>query len=339
LRGSAGLAIALLVAGASVRAQEPAVRVVLRWQAVPGAAAYELQVASDADFAERELELRVGVAGFRLAPPREGRRYWRVRAVDADGRPGAWSATKIIEPVAPSGQPPAPVPQPEERPLDVPPLTPAPVPGGPAAPHLLEGTPEDSSRPALAAEEQRPWSLLPDGAIAGYGVLGVLREGKPGLLIGWRASLLGASAPEVALEGSWRLPWLGARWRAALRAGWWRDRATVPAGAALTSPVRATADVLPISALLLRRFPAAWAELYAGAGPGLHLVVMRLPGQGALEASGALAAVAGAGRGVGPGELFCELAGVVGGVDGPLGRLRTGGLSVSVGYRLDPGAR
>ena len=337
MRGSVGLAIALLVAAAPARSQEAVGRVVLRWQAIAGAVAYDLQVSRDPAFAQRELELRVELSGHRLAPPREGRRFWRVRAVDADGRPGAWSAAKIIEPIvsSPAVPPVAPEPAPEERLLDVPPLPLAPVPDSvPGSPSHAGQPPREVARPPLSDAEQFPVGPPPERGLAEYGLLEVLREGRPGVLIGWRANLLGVDAPEVALEGSWRLPGLGARWRAALRAGWWRDRATVSAGSLLTSPVSATADVLPISALLLRRFPAGWAELYAGAGAGLHLVVMRLPGQGSLGASGALAALAGAGRGVGPGELFCELAAGLGGVDGPLGRLRTGGVSGSVGYRL-----
>jgi hypothetical protein len=334
VRGSAGLAIALLVAGASARAQVPAARVVLRWQAIPGAVAYDLQISRDAAFVQRELELRVELSGHRLAPPREGRRYWRVRAVDADGRPGAWSVAKSIEPTASPPGSPAPIPEPEAEVelLDIPPLPPAQVTHpGDAASSAGEPSREERLAPHSDAEPLPvgpPW----EQGFAGYDLLGVLRDGRPGVLIGWRANLLGVSAPEIAVEGSWRLPWVGARWRAALRAGWWRERATVPAPA---SSIRATADVLPISLLLLRRFPSEWAELYAGAGAGLHLVVIRLPSQGSLDASGALAAVAGAGRSVGPGELFGELAAGLGGVDGPLGRLRTGGISLSVGYRLE----
>jgi hypothetical protein len=62
--------------------------------------------------------------------------------------------------------------------------------------------------------------------------------------------------------------------------------------------------------------------------------VIRVRGEGALEASGSLVAVAGAGRRAGAGELFCELAAGLGGMDGPLGWLRTGGISLAVGYRL-----
>jgi hypothetical protein len=103
---------------------------------------------------------------------------------------------------------------------------------------------------------------------------------------------------------------------------------------AFTEPIPASADVIPVTALVTRSLPQSWARLYAGAGGGVDLVVVRVGSRGALEVSGALAAVAGAGRPLGPGELFGELQGGLGGVDGPLGKLRTGGLSLSLGYRL-----
>lgn len=99
-------------------------------------------------------------------------------------------------------------------------------------------------------------------------------------------------------------------------------------------PFDATADVIPVRALVTRALATAWARLYAGAGLGVDLVVVRVPDQGTLGASAALELLVGGGRRFGPGEAYLELAGGLGGVDGPLASLRTGGLSLSLGYRL-----
>ena len=326
------LVVAFLLAAPAARGEAPLERVVLRWQAVQGAAGYDLQVAADATFTQRELDLRVDAAGYRLAPSAAGR-YWRVRAVDADGRPGPWSATKTIAPLLHA--PPATAvngPEPEPAPLAVPPLPPAEVQEAAALP------PEESLPSAkpipTASDDVRPFAMGRDAGFEGGRVLDLLRDGRPGAMVGWRANLLGVTAPSVTVEGVWPLPWLGAAWSAALRAGWWRERVTVRTPGGWLAPFEATADALPVAVMVLRTFPTRWARAYAGAGPGVDLVVVRLRNEGALEASATIGAVAGAGRRLGPGEAFAELSGALGGVDGPLGRMRTGGISLSVGYRL-----
>jgi hypothetical protein len=328
------LVAAFLLVAFAARGEAPVERVVLRWQAVQGAAGYDLQVAADAAFTQRELDLRVDVAGYRLAPS-AATRHWRVRAVDADGRPGPWSATKTIAPLLhapPAAAVTGPEPEPEPAPLAVPPLLPAAVQEAAAQP------PEEwlpSVKPIRSAsDDEPPLAMGRDAGFEGGSILDLLRDGRPGAMVGWRANLLGVTAPSLTVEGTWPLPWLGSAWSAALRAGWWRERATVPSRLGLSTPLEATADVVPLAALALRGFQLPWARPYVGAGLGADLVVVRVPRDGALEASAALLAVAGAGRRVGPGEAFAELSGGLGGVDGPLGRLRTGGISLSVGYRL-----
>lgn len=334
MRASSAIATALLLCAASARGEEPSARVVLRWQSVQGAAGYDLQVARDATFAVREVDVRVELAGYRMGPPpTAGRRYWRVRTVDGDGRPGPWSTPKVIEPIDPAPGRAAP-PEPELVVLDVPPVAPQPVASEPTEPQPMSGAEPLPALAARAADEPAPPSAPPEGTLEWPKPLDVLRAGRPGLLAGWRSNLLGVSAPTLAAEGRWPLPWLGGRWGVALRAGWWREATEVPASLGLDAPLAATADVLPIALLLTRELPTRWARLYAGAGAGLHLVVIRQGGMGSLDASAALEAVVGAGRRVGPGEPFVELSAGVGGVDGPLGRLRTGGISLSLGYRL-----
>lgn len=324
------LLAALLAAPGAVLGEEPGARVLLRWQAIPGASGYDLQVARDPAFAKRELEVRVELAGYRLGSSSDVRRYWRVRSVDAEGRPGPWSAAKTIEPI---GAPPppdlvAPAPPPL---LDVPPLPPHPV----AAPSPAPAEPRAVlALGAPAAGELKTRKPPRDEGIEGAPLGDLLRRGRPALLAGWRSNLLGVGAFTITAEGEWPLDGLGPRWSGALRAGWWRAGATVPAALGMDSPVDATADVFPAAVLLSRAFDLTWASAWAGAGLGADLVVIRLRGQGSLDATLAAQLVAGAGRRLGHGEAFAELGGSLGGVDGPLGRLRTGGISLSLGYRL-----
>jgi hypothetical protein len=321
MRGSVAILALLVAAGAG--AEEPAGRVVLRWQAVPGAASYDLQIAKDGAFTERELEARVQLPGFRLEPP-AARRYWRVRSVDAEGRPGPWSRAKTIEPLVP-------VAEPGPATLDVPPVAPVAI-GAPGPQPLSDRTPD--LEPDPYAGEQIALPL--DDAIERVPGRNVRLASGPGALLGWRSNLLGVAAPTVAVEAACQLPWFGARWGASLRLGWWGERVTVPASVGIADPLDASADVFTLALLVVHSFPQPWARLYSGAGAGLHLVLVRLPHSGALEPSGALEAVVGVGRPMGPGELFGELSVGLGGVDGPLGRLRTGGIAVSLGYRLGP---
>lgn len=317
----AALATAL---AAPAAAQEEGARVVLRWVPVQGAAGYDLQISTEPSFATRELELRLELAGYRLGPPPASRRYWRVRSVDADGRPGPWSPTKTIDPARPS---PEPLPEGEEAPflavaVKAAPLRPEVEPGAPALP--------ERALPAAVAAPDAPFTPG-DWGFEGFTAMGFLRDGRPGAIAGWRSGLLDAGSPALGVEGAWPLEWLGREWSVALRAGWWRKRQTLPAAG---SGYTAKADVFPLALLLFRSLPRDWARLYAGVGLGADLVLVSIPDRGALEASPAATALAGAGRPLGSGELFLELGGSLGGVDGPLARLRTGGISLSLGYRL-----
>lgn len=330
------LALGAAAGGGPAAGQQPpagaadaaAGRVVLRWRPVPGAAAYDLQVAADPAFLRRLVDVRVELAGHRLGPPTPERRYWRVRTVDPDGRPGPWSTPRVIEGMA------SPSVEPEPVPLDVPPVPPAAL----GVPSAVDAEPSGAApeRGARVAEDDPAAAWRPPRSRAVERALGgeVLRGGRVALLAGWRFNLLGVDAPTVAVEGRWPLPWLGRPWSGALRAGWWRERASLPEGSAAALPSEATADVVPLSVVLCRSFPLRRARGYAGLGAGADLVVVRVGDRGALEASAAAHGVAGAGRRLGTGELFGELAIGLGGVDGPLGRLRTGGIGLSVGYRF-----
>lgn len=88
----------LLIALWSAAAQGASARIALRWKAVPGAAAYELQIARDATFRHLVLTEKTEVAGYRWNELPNVAYYWRVRSVDAEGRTGEWSRTERIAP-------------------------------------------------------------------------------------------------------------------------------------------------------------------------------------------------------------------------------------------------
>jgi hypothetical protein len=91
--------IALLAAALAADAlgQEPTASVVLRWETVAAAAAYEVQIARDPSFAEPVVSDRVPTPGYRWRSIPAERHFWRVRSVDVEGRLGPWSAVKTIE--------------------------------------------------------------------------------------------------------------------------------------------------------------------------------------------------------------------------------------------------
>jgi hypothetical protein len=81
------------------------------WDAVPGAARYEVEINSSSDFATGSKVCCNGTTiGTSLSPTqvfKDNAYYWRVRAFDADGNAGVWnlggSFTKTFDKVAPAG--------------------------------------------------------------------------------------------------------------------------------------------------------------------------------------------------------------------------------------------
>ena len=81
------------------------------WDAVPGAARYEVEINSSDDFAAGSKVCCTGTTiGTSLSPTqvfKDNVYYWRVRAFDADGNAGVWnfggSFTKAFDKVAPAG--------------------------------------------------------------------------------------------------------------------------------------------------------------------------------------------------------------------------------------------
>lgn len=92
MRAAVALALALAASGASAQTA----RIVLRWKEVPGAGAYELQIAKDSTFVDVVLQTRTTTAGYRWDQIPATTHWWRVRSFDADARPSEWSAPRTI---------------------------------------------------------------------------------------------------------------------------------------------------------------------------------------------------------------------------------------------------
>lgn len=75
--------------GASAASVPPSTR--LRWNAVPGAARYELQRAATSGGVSGATAESLTVTSFALTNESFATQYWRVRPVNADGAPGIWS--------------------------------------------------------------------------------------------------------------------------------------------------------------------------------------------------------------------------------------------------------
>lgn len=71
-------------------------RIVLRWKDVPGASAYELQIAKDPAFVEIVLQTRTTSAGYRWEQLPSTTHWWRVRSFDTESRASEWSQPRTI---------------------------------------------------------------------------------------------------------------------------------------------------------------------------------------------------------------------------------------------------
>jgi hypothetical protein len=88
------MAVAVLLGALIAGAQNA--RIVLRWKDVPGASAYEVQIARDAAFVEVVLQTRTTTAGYRWEQLPTTTHWWRVRSFDGEGRASEWSPPRSL---------------------------------------------------------------------------------------------------------------------------------------------------------------------------------------------------------------------------------------------------
>jgi hypothetical protein len=345
-------------AGDVVGEGDPSAPVALSWESVPNATGYEVQVAAPGNLnavpphASPAARLTLSLPSGALA--------WRARAVDRAGEPGAWSKPGFFF----HGRPPSAraeiVPGAGALVADGKDATSIAIRLFDAAGRRLAGAPV-----TVTATEGRIEGLIEgvDGWTARYvapdrlpasgrseivvedrgftarvpvGLRASASRWRLGLLAGWQANLANASAPSLSLEVLWHAPWLSDRLVFAARAGTWATSVVIPAQAGLPAPLEATARVFPLSLLALLEWPVGRAAVYGGAGVGVHLDRLSVGPDASLEAAPSATLLLGTSGALGPGEVFAEVDASLGRVDAALGRLRTGGLLVGVGYRYRP---
>lgn len=342
--------------GASL--DDPARPVAFAWEPVPGASGHELQ-AGPPGALERTDPRPAGPAGIEVGDLPPGPLAWRARARDAFGDPGTWSETRTLW----LGRRPAS--RIEIRVEDA-----ALVADGQASTLLFIRVLDDAGRavpgePSVEVSAGRVEALAPagDGWQARYvapprpppggaAEIGVRQRDlaaraevelapRPpplllGFLAGWRTNLAKVSAPALGVEALWRTPLLGYRLLAGARVSWYGGSVTVPAGPTLAAPVASSAQVFPLAAVAIYRWPLGRATLQAGAGLRADVVRLGVGQEAKLAVGPGVEAMVGATWPLGTGELAVEIGGSTGSVDSSLATLTTGGLSLSTGYRFHP---
>jgi hypothetical protein len=95
--GAAPPAAPTLLAPAAAARFAPGQSVPFDWSDVPRAASYRIQVSSSSAFSSTVLDRVVTASGLATSFTAAGDRFWRVRAQDATGTPGAWSAARSLK--------------------------------------------------------------------------------------------------------------------------------------------------------------------------------------------------------------------------------------------------
>ena len=89
--------VARLLGGVAQAAEEARPgTIVLRWEEIAGAVKYQVEVAQDAQFTRGTQQTQISSNAWRWQPPAFADYFWRVRAIDAEGRLGEVSDVRAI---------------------------------------------------------------------------------------------------------------------------------------------------------------------------------------------------------------------------------------------------
>lgn len=326
-------------------------------------AGYELELAEDPGFGGVVERREAQVPRF-LVALRAGAYHWRVRGRSVDGRTTRWSPARLLRVTAalavaavpaaapaPEAAPAAPAPAAEQAPD-------APAPGAvhrpdavaaPAAVAARDAAPEAHAAGVAATSGEA--TAAPGDAVAlapaapGEAASATIASAAPGLRggrfragarLGWHTNFGAISSLSPGVEADWLVPGWADRLAVSVRVTYFGASARIPPLPGPAAPATASAHVLPLGAALVYRFPRRIADLYAGAGPQLQLVHSAVAGEERLEAVPGAMLLAGAGRRLRSGELFLEAGWATGTLDGDVVRVRTGGLTLALGFRGGP---
>ena len=101
-----GLVLAASLVGSDARAATAPVT--LRWEPIPGAASYEVEIAPGVDFSSAVERQTTTATRLTWTPPDDRPYWWRVRAIDVDGLPGEFSLPGVTGAALPAPEPIAP---------------------------------------------------------------------------------------------------------------------------------------------------------------------------------------------------------------------------------------
>lgn len=301
----------------------------------PVAARYELEVATDAGFAA-VVERRDGrEPRFRVALP-PGFYHWRMRA-SVDARTTGWSGGRRVSV--------------EELPVatvaPASPIATSPETEPPAAETATESEDEADARAtqelaaalaaAIIAGAPAPVpeaAAEPAAAPIADSALGVAeaRRFRPGLRLGWHTTFGAISTVTPGVEAEWRIP-RHERLSLSGRLEYYGVTTSVAPMPGLATPLTATARVVPLGAALVWGRPLRSLHLYGGAGGQAQLVYTAVAGAARLDLVPGALLLAGVARRLGTGDVFVEATWASGELDSELARLRTGGFSLSAGFR------
>ncbi len=325
--------------------------VALSWEAVPNAARYELSLGSGTLQSSKGNSLT-------LSGLPEGEHRWRVRAVDAEGVAGPWSEERFFY----LGVPPV-------AQVALEPLGSAIVADGetPKTVWLVlrdaKGRPVQNAAPEVTAAAGSVSAVrkasgrfavgyLPPGKVPDSGadvltvreggftgtvrlpLIGAARRLSAGARIGWNSNFGALSSPYVSADVSYRTRLLRDRLVVMARLAAYGGGSALPESAGVPDGARSTATVSP-AFLVLAELPFGSWKAYGGAGPSVQLAFVGYDGRFEVTPAFGAHAVAGLSRPIGPGEASAEIGYLYGRADGAHASLRTGGLHVSLGYRLE----
>lgn len=284
------------------------------WDVVPGATRYEIQVARDRSFT-KGLSTEVVEGTTWKTELVDTTYFWRVRGIDADGIPGVFSKPRPVkEKQRIRVVTPTPLRTPTPTPIGTPPPTVTPTPESTPEPTpVVTPTPSETPPPAL-------WKRVP---------------GSLGLRAGGYSNFGQVISPRVELELGSRLG-VDSPWLVAVRPGYFRSAQSVSDG---THDAQSVLHAFPVH--VSGRYMYSWAgfEWYGGAGALVTFLnaSVEIPTQPRFTQSatefGGLALV-GIERKLGPGRLSLEADYLVSTpMDGFI-VMDPGGVTFSLGYRL-----
>ena len=328
----------------------------LSWSEVPRAARYEIQLAAGGGALEGSSQFGAGPS-VGWAALDVGDYAWRVRALEADGAPGAWSERSEFKVVLPPTVR-------AEIESDATSLVAdgkastglrvrlfdaagAPVRGAPVRIEVSAGAVEpvvesdDGYRaryvsPLLAPAEGSARVLVRDRDFVQASSVGLVKRVERfalGARAGFNGNFAGPSSPQGGLELRYRTPVFGDRLGVSLR-GSFHALSTYAEVPSVPERVLIDAQIFSTALMALYEVPFKQFRFLAGIGPQLVLARVAVGVERATRVVPGVQGLVGAGLRLGPVELIAEVGYAHGRVDDEGAVLGTGGLLISAGCLL-----